>query len=368
MAKVTFYPLGNADSYLIQTDQNKYFIFDFAEMRNPEDNADKRMPLKENLKKDIGWPIRNYVDVLAISHGDNDHVKGISDTFWLEHAKTYQDANKIIINELWVPAALIVEEGSEDDTKIIRQEARHRFLEKKGIKVFARPEHLKDWLESKGKRFDDYHDLICDAGKIVPEWTIAKNGIQFFVHAPFAERTDDGLLDRNTNSLVIQISIYSEGNITKLLATGDSVSEQWEKIVKITRYHKNDEKLGWDILKIPHHCSYKAMSENKDANIIIPTEEFQWLLDQGSNCGILVSTSKEIPATTTEQPPHIEAYRRYQETAKQLDADLVVTMEYPNKQNPQRLVITIDGNGPTLKKIISSPSVITTSQRAPRVG
>jgi len=368
MAKITFYPLGNADSYLIQTDQDKYFLFDFAEMRNPEDNADKRMLLEENLKRDIGWPTRRAIDVLAISHGDNDHVKGISDTFWLEHAKTYQDANRIIIKELWVPAALIVEEGSEDDTRVIRQEARHRFLEKKGIKVFARPEHLKDWLESKGKRFEDYRDLICDAGKTVPGWTVQRDSIEFFVHSPFAEKVKDGLLDRNTHSLVMQVSINSGGNITKLLATGDSVSEQWEKIIQITRYHKNDMKLGWDIFKIPHHCSYKAMSKDKGTYITTPTEEFQWLLDQGANCGILVSTSKESHATTTEQPPHIEAYRRYQETAKQLDADLVVTMEYPNKQNPQRLVITIDGKGPILKKAISSPSVITTSQRAPRVG
>lgn len=26
MAKVTFYPLGNADSYLIQTDSNNFFL------------------------------------------------------------------------------------------------------------------------------------------------------------------------------------------------------------------------------------------------------------------------------------------------------------------------------------------------------
>jgi len=369
MAKITFYPLGNADSYLIQTDSNNYFLFDFAEMKNPDIINDKRISLGKSLKEDIGWPNRKYIDVLAISHGDNDHVKGISTNFHLEHAQKYQGNDRIIINELWVPAALIVEEGSEDDTRIIRQEARHRFLtEKKGIKVFARPEHLKDWLESNGKKFDDYRHLICDAGKIVPGWTTTSKGIEFFVHAPFAEKTDDGLLERNDNSLVMQVSICSQGNITRLLATGDSVCQQWEKIIQITRYFKNDSKLEWDILKIPHHCSYKAMSTEKGSSTTEPSEEFQWLLDQGANRGILVSTSEEIPNSTSKQPPHVETYRRYEETANQLDADLVVTMEHPNKLNPQRLIITIDSNGPTLKKTISSPSIITTSQRAPRVG
>jgi ribonuclease BN (tRNA processing enzyme) len=131
MSKITFYPLGNADSYLIQTDLDKYFLFDFAELKNPNNPNDKRMLLAPNLKDDISWPKNKHIDVLAISHGDMDHVKGISDTFWLEHAQKYQSKERIVINELWVPAALIVEEGSEDDTRIIRSEARHRFLEKK---------------------------------------------------------------------------------------------------------------------------------------------------------------------------------------------------------------------------------------------
>jgi hypothetical protein len=368
MSKITFYPLGNADSYLIQTDFDKYFLFDFAEMKNQNDPNDKRISLDSSLKDDIKWPKNRHIDVLAISHGDMDHVKGISDSFWLEHAKKYQGEDRIIIDELWVPAALVVEEGSEDDTRILRSEARHRFLEKKGIKVFARPEHLKEWLESKGKRLDDYRHLICDAGKNVPGWELSSDGIEFFVHSPFAERSEAGVLDRNTNCLVMQVSISTDGNITRLLATGDSISEQWSKIVDITRYHNNDDKLAWDIFKIPHHCSYKAMSEDKGKNITAPTDEFKWLLDQGASQGILVSTSDVIPKETTTQPPHVEAYRRYKETSDNIDAELKVTMEHPGRETPKRLIITIDGNGPVIKKELSSPSIITTTQRAPRVG
>jgi beta-lactamase superfamily II metal-dependent hydrolase len=368
MAKVIFYPLGNADSYLIQTDNGQSFLFDFAEMRNPNDANDKKIYLADSLKDDINWAQNKSIDVLAISHGDNDHVKGVSDTFWLNHAQKYQGENRIKIKDLWVPAALIVEEGSEDDTRVIRQEARYRFLEKQGIKVFARPEHLKDWLASKGEKLDDYRHLICDAGKNVPGWNATTQGIEFFVHAPFAERTKDGILDRNTNCLVMQVSIVSGRTTTRLIATGDSVSEQWSKIVNITKYHKNDAKLAWDIFKIPHHCSYKAMSEEKGNHITTPTDEFKWLLDQGCNRSIIVSTSDIIPSGTSTQPPHVEAYRRYKKTADQLDAEFVVTMEHPDKVSPKRLVINIDGSGAKVKKPISSPSVTTTTQRAPRVG
>jgi hypothetical protein len=130
----------------------------------------------------------------------------------------------------------------------------------------------------------------------------------------------------------------------------------------------NDMKLAWDILKIPHHCSYKAMADEKGGYITTPTNEFQWLLKQGTIRGIIVSTSNIIPSITTTQPPHIETYRRYQETASKLDAELIVTMEHPSKQKPDRLVININEYGPMIKKSIVSPTIITTTQRAPRVG
>src|ERR1041384_6546986 len=150
MTKITFYPLPNADCCLINTDNGKLFAFDYADMRNADDPEDKRIALREAFREDIGWPKRKDIDVLAITHGDNDHVCKIPEHFFLSHADKYQGPDRIKIGELWVPAALIVEEGSEDDTKIVRAEARYRFLSKTGIKVFARPALLKAWLEERG--------------------------------------------------------------------------------------------------------------------------------------------------------------------------------------------------------------------------
>lgn len=47
-----------------------------------------------------------------------------SDFFYLEHAKKYQNGDRIKIKELWVPAAMITEEGSEDEARILQSEAR----------------------------------------------------------------------------------------------------------------------------------------------------------------------------------------------------------------------------------------------------
>jgi hypothetical protein len=99
----------------------------------------------------------------------------------------------------------------------------------------------------------------------------------------------------------------------------------------------------------------------------------EFLADGGymvSECAgvAIISSSWSIPPTTEDQPPHIETYRRYKETADSLDADLVVTMEHPSKSSPHRVVITIDENGATLKKTITGASITVTSSRSPRVG
>jgi hypothetical protein len=349
-------------------DNDKLFVFDYADMNNPDDPDDKRVPLRAAFDEDIGWPDRNYVDVMAFTHGDDDHVCKAPERFWLEHAEKYQGEDRVKINELWVPAALIVEEGCDDCTRIIRQEARFRFLNKQRIKVFARPEHLKDWLAERGQKLEDYQHLIVGAGTTVPGFTLENDGIEFFVHSPFAERTEDGLLDRNDNCLVMQATIRAGGLDTRFLITADSVSECWQKMVNLTRAHGNDHRLAWDVFKIPHHCSYLSMSDEKGDDKTKPTDEFEWLLKQGTQRSVMVSSSWPIPTGTEDQPPHVETYRRYKATADELDADLVVTMENPGTSNPKRTTITVDCNGPTLEKKSITAAAVITGSRSPRVG
>jgi len=202
----------------------------------------------------------------------------------------------------------------------------------------------------------------------VPNMDWANDGVEFFIHSPFAERDGDKLLDRNENCLVSQAVIRSGGRDTKFLITADSIWEGWEKMVNITRAHGNDDRLAWDIFKIPHHCSYLSMAADKGSYKTEPTAEFEWLLNQGATRSVMVSSSREIPEETTDQPPHVETYRRYKETADGVDADLVVTMENPSKRQPKRTVITIGGDGPTAEKEAFGAGVAITTTRSPRVG
>ena len=168
-ARITFFPIGNADTCRIDLVSSRKVLIDFANMRDPNDPYDKRIDLAEELRRDLKDADRDYFDVVCFTHLDNDHIKGSSDFFWLEHAAIYQGPGRIKIKEMWVPAAAVTEEGSDGDARIIRQEARARLKAGKGIKVFSRPGHLHDLLASWGLSVESRASCIVDAGQTVPE-------------------------------------------------------------------------------------------------------------------------------------------------------------------------------------------------------
>ena len=154
-----------------------------------------------------------------------------------------------------LPAAMILEENLEGDALILRAEARYRLKQGSGIRVFSRPERLKEWLESEGLTMESRASLITGAGQIVPGYSLDAQGIAFFVHSPFAARVGDDLIDRNECCLVLQATLKSGEDHRRVLLTSDTTHEVWTDIVKTTRAHGNDARLAWDILKIAHHCS-----------------------------------------------------------------------------------------------------------------
>lgn len=366
MHTATFYPIGNADTCLIELEKGKKLLFDYANMRDPDDESDKRIDVASELKSVLEAASRDYLDVVAFTHCDDDHIHGSSEFFYLEHAEKYQSEDRIKINELWVTSAMILEEGVDDEARILRAEARYRLIQGKGIHVFSRPEALADWLAENGVSLDSRRHLITNAGELVSTITKDADGVEFFVHSPFSKHCDEGDIDRNTASLVVQATFDTE---TKLLLAADTVYEVWQDIVNITKAHKNESRLAWDIYKLPHHCSYLSLGPNKGKEKTEPVEEVRWLLDQGQQCAIVVITSDQIPASDSIQPPHRQAYNYYKEHVAKINGQIVVTMEHPSKEKPEKLTIKIDGiGGATVVKQITAPAILVTGRPAPRAG
>jgi len=346
-------------------------------MRNADDRYDLRCDLPSLLREDLEEADRDNFDVVAFTHLDEDHYKGASDFFWLNYAKTYQGDDRIKINTMWVPAALITEEAPDnEEARILQKEARHRFKEKDGIRVFSRPEHLRTWCEKNNLNFEERRHLITDAGNLAPEFSIKTDGIEIFVHSPFAKRLNDrDVVDRNEDSLAMQATFMVSGVATKLLLMSDVTHEVITDIVEITRDIKErPERLEWDIIKIPHHCSYKAIGSEKGENKTEPVESVAWLYEeQGQNRSIAILTSDQIPVKGSEEdkdayPPHLQAANYYKDVLSEKDGQFLVTMEHPKKSEPKPIVIEIDGSKATLKKKAISGQAAIVSTSSPRAG
>ena len=368
MSKITHFPLGNADCGLIQLRDDRMILIDYANTRDPDDENDTRSDLPNDLKECLKESNKDAIEIVAFTHADNDHIKGFSDFFHLEHAEKYQGDGRVVITELWVPAAIIVEKGLSGEAKILRAEARHRLRNNKGVRVFSKPEALTDWLEENGIGVDERDNLITHAGELVTGFTLSDDGVEIFVHAPFSTEINGESIDRNDAALCLHFTFEDDSQDTKFLSGADLTHEVWKDIVKITKYNDNGYRLEWDTFKISHHCSYLSLGPDCGKNKTDPIDEVEWLLEQGRNKGVLISSSDPIPSDDTEQPPHKQAAAYYREVESKIDGNFVVTMENPSSERPKPVEVEIDKSGATLKKQNVRASNNITRRPAPRAG
>jgi len=375
MTQITFFPLGCADTALIELADKRRMLVDYANKRS-NDLEDKRCDLPALLKADLkSAGLTDYV-VVAFTHLDDDHTKGASDFFYFEHAAVYQGSGRHKIGTLWVPAAAITEENLTDpDAKVIRAEARYRLREGKGIKVFSRPERLKDWFDKNNISMEDRRGCFVDAGKLVGGFTLDADGVEFFAHSPHATRSDErGIEDRNGDSLVFQARFRESGSTTDVLFSADVTYEELGEIVDITRFHKNDDRLHWNVYKLPHHCSYTAIGPEKGRDKTLPTEQVEWLCEtQGEPHAYVISPSKPIPFKGTaedldKQPPHRQAAEYYRSDVLADSSNLLVTMSEPSEASPKPIVISITRDGAVHVKAGSGGVKAAAAIIAPRAG
>ena len=370
MHTVTMFPIGNADCCRIDLAGGQKILFDYANTRNADDPNDKRIDLEQELRTDLKATRRDSYDVVAFTHLDTDHFCGATEFFELRHAAKYQGKDRIKIEEMWVPAAAICEDRTDlaEEGRVIQAEARYRLKKGEGIRVFSRPRALEAWLRAQGLTLESRAHLITDAGQLVPGFSLSGQGVEFFVHSPFASRQDDGsLADRNSCSLVMQAVFEVLGRQTKLILAADTTHDAWTEIVRITKFHSRQERLEWDVFKLPHHCSYISLGPDKGKEKTEPVEAVRWLMEEQDQLGAtLVSTSDPIPTEDTDQPPHRQAAKYYRDNPN--GGTFVVTMEHPKVSAPEPLVITIDHRKATIRKRAVAASVAVTSVAAPRAG
>ena len=103
-AHLSFFPVGNGDMTLVQTEGGHNILIDMnirAAADNPDDDTpDVATKLRDKLSRDAEG--RLYVDALLVSHPDEDHCRGLRKHFHLGPPDEWsKGADKILIREVW---------------------------------------------------------------------------------------------------------------------------------------------------------------------------------------------------------------------------------------------------------------------------
>ena len=70
---------------------------------------------------------------------------------------------------------------------------------------------------------------------------------------------NQGDIIRNTAALVFNVRRQAGAGTFDYLEIGGPHWEDVEDIVRITKWHKNVDRLAWDLINIPHHGSYSSL-------------------------------------------------------------------------------------------------------------
>ncbi|WP_116870642.1 hypothetical protein [Vibrio splendidus] len=382
MSTVKFYPVGNGDTSLITLQNGKHVLMDYRQHSNATETTKPEFDIASDIKKTLKDAEKESIEVLVFTHADKDHIEGSTDFFHLEHAKKYQEHGRIKVEQLWVPAAMLLESVDRDNLSsefaIWRAEARHRLKNKMGIRVFSQPDELTKLVDSWDMNISDLSDFIVDAGTIVDTFSIEQDSVEFFVHSPFMKHCEEAGKDvkkvRNQASIIFNIRFNEEGEVYDYLAIGDSEWEVLEDIVSITQHYNNEDRLRWDLLNIPHHCSYLALSDDKGVKETQPKPKVEELLLMGNKDSYIICSSNSFDESTSIaldsiQPPHLQAKRCYERYLADVKGrSLIVTMENESKSTPKPIIIEFTSSGISKKSSQVTAALATAAATPARAG
>jgi hypothetical protein len=185
-----------------------------------------------------------------------------------------------------------------------------------------------------------------------------------FVHAPFK---DDSAGDRNETSLALQVCLVHGKSVGCGLFFGDLSYPTIRRIFDETHRHNNDDRLTWDVHLASHHCSKKVMyvpDENGDD--VLKQDILDELEAAQAATGYIVASSSAFPTVNKpgDNPPHIKARNRYEET---VTGGFVCTGEYSTPENMRPVVFSVTEQGVVLVEDVIELSGTTQSALAKAV-
>ncbi|TCK19646.1 beta-lactamase superfamily II metal-dependent hydrolase [Ancylobacter aquaticus] len=329
-----FWPVGTGDSTTIVISENEVMQVDLNDKQMADEEGNEHIPIVDELVSKL--PVVNgrpYLSCFALTHPDLDHCRGFADLL-----------ERVDIGELWHTPRIFREyEDTYElsaDAQAFRAEA-HRRAER-SIEVGGDPgsgDRVRiigySELFQEGERYYGFpeEEFYTRPGNSIftLDGNDVSNRFEAFIHAPFKEGMADA---RNETSLAMQITI---GGSTPMrgLFLGDLSYPTVMQVFDETHSHGNEDKLQWNVLLAPHHCSKKVMYEDGSLR--------QDVMDEFAACqlepGYIVSSSNEFKGRNEsgDNPPHRVARNRYEEI---VNTEFLCTGEVSTPENVRPIIFS----------------------------
>ncbi|SFE95336.1 hypothetical protein [Blastococcus tunisiensis] len=354
---VVFWPVGSGDSTTIVVDDQTVVQVDLRDMAKADQDDTPEIAVVDRLVEAL--PQRDgrpYLAVFVLTHADKDHCCGFEDLL-----------SRVTIGELWAtprlwreleddPSAEICESAQAFHDEAERRVAATRAAAKRGEEPES-GDRVRIVGHDRDGDFHGYADLPdkyrSGPGQVVTilDGVDCTGRFEAFLHAPFK---DDCAKTRNDTSVAMQVTLIDGDGVGQFLLFGDLA---YETIVKIFDYSEaagRSERLAWDVLLAPHHCSKSVMYVDGDLKVDV----LEAIEKNAKTWSTIVSSSNPVPVTDTDgaNPPHRAAADRYEE----ITDDFICTMEHGSATAPVPIVFEVDPTGARLL----DPAVVEESARS----
>lgn len=258
--QIKFLKAGKGDSILIHHANNNILI---------DGGNDSQYLLAE---VDKIYEMGQIINLLIITHHDDDHIKGIIELLELVGRGKYGDERQFIEKVIFNSPKLISENGTVAEEKTLSYKQAHivdMHLFKLGIERqvytdtslpiefdgltlhFLSPQEddLNKYSHGKGAYLTS--DFKCD-------WKSPMSLLDKFINDKSQDQTV-----ANSTSIVIVAESFGK----KVLLTGDITPQRLESILNKLALENNGP-IYFDYIKLPHHASYRSLNKNIIENVI----------------------------------------------------------------------------------------------------
>lgn len=328
---IHLFPVGNGDMTLIKIASNGHFHYVLVDIHiregsaTDDDKCHAIQELHELLESDsYGRP---YVDVMILTHPDEDHIRGFETHFHQGPLENYVAPNagelgKILIREIWSSPLIFRRKSKEHslccDALVFNTEAKRRvnlYRETKVVGVEG------DRIRLIGKdingKTDDIMSIVYEVEDVISTLNeVYIQELQALVLGPLRddEFEDSEAIDKNRSSIILQWGIASHGYTEPsnyILMAGDASVEAWK--ILWNKYQNDTSKLQYDILVAPHHCSWHTLSHDsyKDSKNPQVSDDARSALSQARTGAVIIASSNPIKDDKND-PPNYGAKLEYE--------------------------------------------------------